>query len=120
EGRHGGEILKDAPDKGAAAGMTQEEMTALLPEPLVDLEKNARARAVELVHPLEIEDSVACARLGRRFHAAGQSLGGAEEDRALELEHDDLRAALREQIHEPRMARSARPHGAAVNGPAHH
>src|SRR5215467_10333758 len=68
EGSHHAEILKDAPDKVAIAGMTQEEMTALLPEPLVDLEKNARARAVELVHPLEIEDHVARARLGRSLH----------------------------------------------------
>src|SRR5262252_11098663 len=95
-------------------------MTTLLPEPLVDLEENARARAFELVHPLEIEDHVARARLGGRFHTAGQPLGGAEEDRALELEHDDLPTALREQIHESRMARSARPHRVAVIGPAHH
>src|SRR5262249_58867757 len=119
EGAGPAQILEDAPDEIAVVGVTQEEMTALLAEPLMDLEEDPRARAVELVHPFQVEDHVPCAHFGSRLHAAGQPFGGAEEDGALELEDDDLPAALSQEIHELRMARAARSHRIPVVGPAH-
>src|SRR5437867_12155965 len=94
-------------------------MLALVLLPLMDLQEDPGAGAVDLVDALEIEHDEADAVPDGAVDPGREVLGGAEEDRPFEVQDQDLPAVPLQELAMPGIARAPRVDHVAVVGAAH-
>jgi hypothetical protein len=112
-------VLEKRGERRAFFQCAQQQKLAFLRQLVVRLEKDLRARAIDVVDALQVEDDIGSARR-HGLDVCGEVLRGTEKDRALELEYGDARAVRGEELHVLRLACFARVHRIApVRTPNH-